>query len=355
MKKVTHTIARKIAAGVQSIFAATLAATMLVVPAITQAQSVGVSWSNFQEERWKTDEAAIKGALKAAGATYVSSDAQSSSAKQLSDVESLIAQGVDALIILAQDASAIGPAVQAAADENIPVIAYDRLIEDPRAYYLTFDNVEVGRMQARAVFAAQPKGNYVMIKGSPQDPNADFLRGGQQEILQAAIDSGHIKIVGEAYTDGWLPANAQRNMEQILTANDNKVDAVVASNDGTAGGVVAALTAQGMEGIPVSGQDGDHAALNRVALGTQTVSVWKDARDLGRAAGEIAVALAKGKAMTSIKGNVKFKTPGGNTMNATFLSPVPVTAKNLSAVVNAGWITKAALCQGVSGGPAPCN
>jgi D-xylose transport system substrate-binding protein len=320
------------------------------------AQTVGVSWSNFQEERWKTDEAAIKAALEAAGATYVSTDAQSSSAKQLSDVESLIAQGVDALIILAQDASAIGPAVQAAADEGIPVIAYDRLIEDPRVYYLTFDNVEVGRMQARAVLAAAPKGNYVMIKGSAQDPNADFLRGGQQEVLQAAIDAGDIKIVGEAYTDGWLPANAQRNMEQILTANDNKVDAVVASNDGTAGGVVAALTAQGMQGIPVSGQDGDHAALNRVALGTQTVSVWKDARELGKAAGEIAVELAKGTPMEDIPGTVKFTTPGGIEVNARFLAPIPITKDNLSVVVDAGWITKEALCQGVPpGGPAPCN
>ena len=319
------------------------------------AQTVGVSWSNFQEERWKTDEAAIKAALDAAGATYVSTDAQSSASKQLADVESLMAQGIDALILLAQDAEAVKPALQAAADEGIPVIAYDRLIEDPRAYYLTFDNVEVGRMQARAVFAAQPTGNYVMIKGSAQDPNADFLRGGQQEILQAAIDAGDITIVGEAYTDGWLPANAQRNMEQILTAQDNKVDAVVASNDGTAGGVVAALTTQGMDGIPVSGQDGDHAALNRVALGTQTVSVWKDARDLGRAAGEIAVALASGTAMEDIPGTVKFTTPGGNEMNATFLAPVPITKDNLSAVVDAGWITKEALCQGVSGGPAPCN
>ncbi len=165
-------------------------------------------------------------------------------------------------------------------------------------------------MQARAVFEAQPTGNYVMIKGSAQDPNADFLRGGQQEILQAAIDAGDITIVGEAYTDGWLPANAQRNMEQILTANDNNVDAVVASNDGTAGGVVAALTAQGMEGIPVSGQDGDHAALNRIAQGTQTVSVWKDARDLGRNAGEIAVALASGTPMQDIPDTVEFVTPG---------------------------------------------
>ena len=313
---------------------------------------VGVSWSNFQEERWKTDEAAIVGALDAAGATYVSTDAQSSSSKQLSDIESLIAQGIDALIILAQDSQAIGPAVQAASDEGIPVIAYDRLIEDSRAFYLTFDNVEVGRMQARAVFAVQPSGNYVMIKGSPTDPNADFLRGGQQEIIAAAVDSGAITIVGEAYTDGWLPANAQRNMEQILTANDNKVDAVVASNDGTAGGVVAALTAQGMEGIPVSGQDGDHAALNRVASGTQTVSVWKDARELGKAAGEAAVALANGQSVGQAD---EWTSPAGTTLTARFLAPVPITADNLTVVVDAGWITKEALCQGVTNGPAPCN
>ncbi|GLQ15900.1 D-xylose ABC transporter substrate-binding protein [Maritalea porphyrae] len=308
---------------------------------------VGVSWSNFQEERWKTDEAAIKAALEAAGAEYISADAQASSAKQLSDIESLIARGANALIILAQDASAVGPAVDAATDEGIPVVAYDRLIEDGRAFYLTFDNVEVGRMQARAVLAAQPKGNYVMIKGSPTDPNADFLRGGQQEVLQAAIDAGDITIVDEAYTDGWVPANAQRNMEQILTANDNNVDAVVASNDGTAGGVVAALTAQGMEGIPVSGQDGDHAALNRVALGTQTVSVWKDARELGKAAGNIAVALAGGASLSDIEGSATWTSPAGTEIQAKFLAPVPITASELNVVLDAGWISKDALCVGV--------
>ncbi|MCA0869508.1 D-xylose ABC transporter substrate-binding protein [Seohaeicola saemankumensis] len=334
---------------------AVIAGAMIGTAAIADDLVIGVSWSNFQEERWKTDEAAIKAALDAHGASYISADAQSSSAKQLSDVESLIAQGADALIILAQDSQAIGPAVQAAADEGIPVVGYDRLIEDPRAFYLTFDNVEVGRMQARAVFEAAPKGRYVMIKGSPTDPNADFLRGGQQEVLQAAIDAGDIEIVGEAYTDGWLPANAQRNMEQILTATDNGVDAVVASNDGTAGGVVAALTAQGMEGIPVSGQDGDHAALNRVAKGTQTVSVWKDARDLGKAAGQIAVSMAKGTKMNAIGGAQDWTSPGGTKMNAMFLAPVPITRDNLTAVVDAQWITKDALCQGVTNGPAPCN
>ncbi|MBM1691331.1 D-xylose ABC transporter substrate-binding protein [Sulfitobacter geojensis] len=338
------------------IAAAAVAVAGFASAALAEGLTVGVSWSNFQEERWKTDEAAIKGALDAAGANYLSADAQSSSAKQLSDVESLIAQGVDALIILAQDSAAIGPAVEAAAAEGIPVVGYDRLIEDNRAFYLTFDNVEVGRMQARAVLAAAPKGRYVMIKGSPTDPNADFLRGGQQEVLQAAIDAGDITIVDEAYTDGWLPANAQRNMEQILTANDNGVDAVVASNDGTAGGVVAALTAQGMEGIPVSGQDGDHAALNRVALGTQTVSVWKDARELGKAAGEIAVALAENDGnMMSVDGASEWESPAGTKMTAKFLAPVPVTKDNLTAVTDAGWIAQDKLCQGVTGGPAPCN
>lgn len=324
-------------------------AALLMASSVSAAGLVvGVSWSNFQEERWKTDEAAIKAALDAAGAEYISADAQSSSAKQLSDIESLISRGAKALIVLAQDASAIRPAVDQASDEGIPVVAYDRLIEDNRAFYLTFDNVEVGRMQARAVLAAQPKGNYVMIKGSPQDPNADFLRGGQQEVLQKALDKGDIKIVGEAYTDGWVPANAQRNMEQILTSVDNKVDAVVASNDGTAGGVVAALTAQGMEGIPVSGQDGDHAALNRVALGTQTVSVWKDARELGKAAAEIAVSLAKGGSMKSVKGSQSWTSPSGTKMTARFLAPVPVTRNNLNTVLDAGWISKKVLCTGVN-------
>lgn len=338
-----------------AIVAAVLATVGFSSAALAQDITVGVSWSNFQEERWKTDEAAIVAALEAAGAAYVSADAQSSTAKQLADIESLIAQGVDALIILAQDSQAIGPAMQAAADNGIPVIAYDRLIEDPNAFYITFDNVEVGRMQARAVLEAAPEGNYVMMKGANTDPNSDFLRGGQQEVLQAAIDSGAITIVGETYTDGWLPANAQRNMEQILVEVGNDVDAVVSSNDGMAGGVVAALAAVGLDGIPVSGQDGDHAALNRVALGTQTVSVWKDSRELGRVAGEVAAALAAGTALDAVEGAAPFQTPGGNTVNSILIAPVPVTRDNLSVVVDAGWIPLDVLCQGVpAGSVAPC-
>ncbi len=313
---------------------------------------VGVSWNNYNEERWaKSDEPAIVAALDAAGVEYISTDAGSSAEQQLNDVQQLISQGANALIILAQDGTAILPAVEDALNQGIPVIAYDRLIGNPGALYITFDNVEVGRMQAREILALVPEGNYVFIKGNQADANADFLRGGQAEVLKDAVDSGAIVNVGESYTDNWDPAVAQTNMEQFLTQNNNEVDAVVASNDGMAGGVVEALRAQGLAGIvPVSGQDGDAAALNRVALGEQTVSVWKDARELGKAAGEAAVALAQGTALADISGVVDFLSPGGNNMTSILLAPIPITQDNLNVVLDAGWIDEATLCQNVEAG-----
>jgi D-xylose transport system substrate-binding protein len=314
------------------------------------AQTVGVSWANFQEERWKRDEAAIKAALEKAGAKYISADAQGSNEKQLADVESLITKGATALIVLAWDADAVLPAVQKAKARGIPVVAYDRLIQDKDVLYITFDNAEVGRMQARAVFKLKPEGNYAFIKGAATDPNADFLFGGQMEVLKAAIAAGKIKNVGEQYTDSWSPENAQKNMEQILTKNNGKIDAVVASNDGTAGGVVAALKSRNLGGIPVSGQDGDVAALNRIARGEQTVSVWKDARELGRAAAESAVKLAK-------KQQVEAKTWDGGSkkipMQSIFLAPIPITADNLKLVIDAKWATKEQVCAGVDKAKAP--
>lgn len=310
---------------------------------------VGVSWDNFQEERWKTDEAAIKAALAAGGAEYVSTDAQGSTEKQLNDVNTLISKGANVLIILAHDKDAIGPAIDAAKAAKVPVIGYDRLIEDPYAYYLTFDNVEVGRIMAREVLKVRDSGNFVFIKGDPGDPNAEFVYGGQREVLEPNIKSGKIKVAAIQATEGWKPENAQRNMEQILTKLNNKVDAVMSSNDGMAGGVVAALTAVKLDGkVAVSGQDGDKAALNRVALGTQTVSVWKDSRALGKAAGEIALELAKGTALTAVKGTKVFKDgPKKVPVNATLLAPIGITRSNLNLVLDAGWISKDVLCKGV--------
>jgi D-xylose transport system substrate-binding protein len=313
---------------------------------------VGVSWNNYQEERWaKWDEPAIQEALGAGNAEYVSTDAGSSEEQQANDVENLLSQGANVLIILAQSGEAILPSVQTAIDQGVPVIAYDRLIEDPATLYITFDNVGVGRLQAEVIFGLVPEGNYAIIKGNSADANADFLRAGYEEVIGDAVTSGAITIVGETYTDNWDPATAQTNMEQILTDANNEVDAVLSENDGMAGGVVAALEAQGMAGTtPVSGQDGDLAALNRVALGTQSVSVWKDARDLGTAAGVAALALCGDPDITAVPNTAQFDSPGGNSMTSILLTPLAITQDNLNAVVDAGWIDEETLCQGVTAG-----
>ena len=313
---------------------------------------VGVSWNNFQEERWgKFDEPAIKAAIEAGGGSYVSNDAKSSAETQASNVENLISQGANVVVILAQDGTAIIPSVQAATAAGVPVIAYDRLIEDPGVLYLTFDNQKVGEMQAQAIFDLVPKGNYVIIKGNSADANADFLRAGAEKVIGDAVTSGDIKIVGETYTDNWDPANAQTEMEQFLTAENNDIQAVISQNDGMAGGVIAALDAQGLAGqVPVSGQDGDAAALNRVALGTQAVDVWKDARELGKAAGEAAISLCANPDPSAVSGAAAFTTPGGNDLSSIFLTPIPITQDNLDVVVDAGWISPDDLCEGVEAG-----
>jgi D-xylose transport system substrate-binding protein len=320
------------------------------------ACKVGVSWNNYQEERWaKWDEPAIKAALDKAGCGYISNDAKSSSDTQASNVDALINQGANVLIILAQDGTAIKPAVKKALDAGVPVIAYDRLIEDPGVFYVTFDNVLVGKMQATAVLAAKSSGNFVIIKGNKADANADFLRSG---MVQAGVPdvgktdpAGKIVIVAEQYTDNWDPTNAQNEMSAILTAQANKVDAVISENDGMAGGVIAALKSQGLAGtVPVSGQDGDAAALNRIALGTQTVDVWKDARLLGKTAGDAAVAMCAGTTIDKVTGVAPFTSPGGKTLSSILLTPQAITKDNLSVVLDAGWIDKATLCQGVTAG-----
>jgi D-xylose transport system substrate-binding protein len=341
----------------------TLAAGVIVAPGAALAQSpsapaggegptVGVSWNNFNEPRWAAfDKPAIVAAVEAAGGSYIETDAASSAEQQLTDVENLISQGADALIILAQDGTAILPAVQSAVDQGIPVVAYDRLIENAGTLYLSFDNVGVGRIMAETIFPLVPEGNYAIIKGNQADANADFLRSGMEEVIGDAIKSGAIVIPGgcEEYTDNWDPANAQTNMENCLTAANNDIDAVLAENDGMAGGVIAALQAQGLA-IPVSGQDGDPGALNRVAQGTQTVSVWKDSRALGKAAGEAAVALAANPDLATLAGTAPFTSPGGNELTSIILAPTPVTQENLQVVVDAGVIDQATLCAGVTAG-----
>lgn len=343
--------------------------------------TVAVSWNNFQQPRWAAaDKPNIEQVVEDAGGTYIDADANLSNEQQLTDVSNLIGQGADVLILLAQDQNAVLPALQEAKDNDIPVIAYDRLIEDPEILYITFNNVGVGEAQAAAVLEAVPEGNYVLIKGDPGDPNAStFLPQGWDDAgLKEKVDSGDITILngpeggsGEwpadygTYTDAWDTQTAQENMEAIIdaaNADGETIDAILAENDSTALGVVAALEAKNYGFPPLSGQDGDPANLNNVALGKQYVDVWKNANELGKAAGQAAIQLCQGTAMEEIEididssvaptdGNspVDFETPGGNTVKSLILQPTPLTAEDLDVVLNAGWYaTKDDICNGVT-------
>ena len=332
---------------------------MSSMSAMAAGKTIAVSWKTYQEERWKTDEAAIRAVVEAAGDKLVTTDAQLSAQKQAADIESLISQKVDVIMVVAYDADAILPSFKAASDAGVKMLSYDVLVEDPNALYVTFDNVGVGRLMAKTMLEkGKSEGNFAFIKGDKGDPNATFLFQGQMEVLKENIDAGKIKNVCETFTDGWKPDNAQKNMEQCLTSTGNKVDAVMSENDGMASGVVAALDAQGLAGsVPVTGQDGDKAALNRVALGTQLVSVWKDSRALGKVAAEAAVAIAEGKDPASIEGVGKFSGGAkGVEVNAILLAPNPITKDNLNDVIDAGWISKEEACAGVKAGTvAACN
>lgn len=332
-----------------------IAGAGLSSPVMAEGKKIGVSWSNFQEARWKFDAAAMRSAIQGDGNEYVTSNAEASAEKQLDDIRAMVDAGVDALVILPVDREQIGPAIDLATEAGIPVISYDRLIEDERVFYITFDNVGVGRLIASIVRTAQPEGNYVILKGDPADANVGFLRQGMEEVIGAAVAGGSIKIVGEANAEGWKPESAFAAMEKILADNGNAVDAVLAQNDGIAGAVIDALTAQGLA-IPVGGQDGDPAALNRVARGTQTVSVWKNNRELGKAAGKVAGLLAEGTPTNRIPEAIRF-TGGdkGLTFDAILLNPTPITKDNLNLVIEADHITQKEACQGALPNVAGCN
>ncbi len=335
--------------------------------------TVGVSWNNYQQPRWaKADEPAMKKAIEDAGGKYIRADANLKMEQQLTDIDSMIGQGAKVLIVLAQDTKLILPAIEKAKAANIPVIGYDRLIEDPAVLYLTFDNKKVGKLEAEAIMKAAPSGNYAVIKGNAGDPNSNFLRSGMDEAgLPAKGDTSKaIKVVYEDYTTDWKTENAQKNMETALNAATpvNNIQAVVSENDSMAIGVVAALQKVGLGGtVPVSGQDGDEANLNNVAKGFQTVDVWKDAFALGKTAGQAAIQLCNGKKIAEVTapeladyvkpaaGNATqdFTTPGGKVVKSITLTPVAITKDNLNLVVDQGWILKDKLCAGVDPAKAP--
>lgn len=293
--------------------------------------TIGFSLDTLEEERWQKDRDFFVAKAEELGAEVLVQAANGDDAKQLAQAENMIMQGVDVLVVVPHNAEASAAIVDKAHAEGIPVISYDRLIKNSDVdLYVSFDNERVGEMQAQAIVDLVPKGNYALIEGADTDNNAHLFRQGQLNVLQPLVDKGDIKIVYDQWTKEWDPANAMKNMENALTANNNQIDAVVAANDGTAGGAIQALAAQGLDGkVPVSGQDAELAAVQRILDGTQTMTVYKPVKKLAEEVAVIAVDMANGKKITTDKtvNNGKIDVP------SILLDPIAVTKDNVYETV----------------------
>ena len=267
--------------------------SLVVIPA--QAQDpilVGLSFSDFDTPRWIQENDIMTAALEAKGYAVVSQQASHDPVTQNNQIANMVTQGAKAIIIVAQDADAAATAVEDAVREGVVVIAYDRLIATPDiSAYITFGLIEVGNGQAAGVLTAlgitdldntgewsvDNPAQIVKLEGDPGDNNAKFFEAGQDELLQPYVDAGIVEIVARQNIANWDETNAVTAMENILTSQNNEVDAVVAANDNLGLGALQALAAQRLS-VPVSGQDATIPGVNSIARGEMTVTILKDYR-----------------------------------------------------------------------------
>ncbi|MCK9862979.1 D-xylose ABC transporter substrate-binding protein [Paenibacillus sp. ATY16] len=292
---------------------------------------IGFSMDTLLEERWLKDRDLFREACEALGADVEIIAANGDDAKQISQAEALISQGVDILVVVPHNADATAAIVKKAHSAGIKVLAYDRLIKNADVdLYVSFDNEAVGELQAEAITKLVPKGKFVYIGGADTDNNAHLFKQGVFNVLQPFIDRGEITVVYDQWTKDWTPVNALANMKDALEANNNKIDAVIAANDATAGGVVQALAGQGLAGkLPVAGQDAELAAAQRIVEGTQTMTVYKPIKLLADKAAELAVKLAKGEDTGADRtvNNGKIEVP------SVLLSPIAVDKSNIDETI----------------------
>jgi D-xylose transport system substrate-binding protein len=308
---------------------------------------IGFSIEAMKGERWQTDLNSFQVRAKQLGAEVISADANGDDDRQFAQVKDMIKSGVKVLVLLPRDTTKASRMVDAAKSANVKVISYDRLILNSDVdLFVSFDRVEIGRMQAEYLVKQAPKGNYVLIAGSPNDEGAKTLHDAQINVLQPYIQRGDIKVIADGYTKEWLPSEAYLFMLKAIESSQGKIAAVLTSNDGLAGGAIQALREHHLAGkVPVSGQDADLAALICIAQGTQSMTVYKPVTKQAVRAAEEAVHLAKGEnphADATIS-NGKIKVP------TILLKPVLVTEDNIkTTVVQDGFQTLKSINQALS-------
>ena len=266
--------------------------------------TIGLSLDTLKEARWQADRDMFVKRAGELGARVLVLAANSDDTVQISDVEKLITNRVDVLVVVPHDGTAMAKAVAMAHEAGIPVIAYDRIIRDSDPdLYVSFDNVHVGELQARYLVEHLPtpgRGRIVRIYGAKTDNNAAQFKQGQDLVLQPLIAHGDIEVLHEDWAEDWKPENAKRIVNAAITANGADIDAVLASNDGTAGGAIQALSEEGLAGkVLVTGMDAEIVALQRIAAGTQAMTIYKPLRTLAQGAAELATRLAEGRVVVA--------------------------------------------------------
>lgn len=317
-------------------------------PAADKKIRIGFAMDTLKEERWQRDRDMFVARAKELGAEVLVQAANGNASMQISQAENLLTQGVDILVVVPSNAVTAASIVDKAHKAGKKVLSYDRLIKNADVdMYISFDNEEVGRMQARYLVERAPKGNYVLIGGSPTDNNAKMFRDGQMQVLKSLVDKGDIKIVTDQWAKDWQSSEALKHTENALTKSNNNIQAVVASNDGTAGGVIAALSQQKLAGkVLVSGQDADLAGCQRVVEGTQSMTVYKPIKLIATRGAELAIAMAKGETNPAELKNVN---NGKKEVPSLLLKPVGVDKNNMDeTVIKDGFHTKADVYKNVA-------
>src|ERR1051326_8241996 len=292
---------------------------------------IGFSMDTLKEERWQRDKQLIEERAKQVGSQRDGQGANGDDAVQTKQADNMLTKGIDVLIVAPRNGEIAASIVEAAHRKGVPVVAYDRLIRNCDVdLYVSHQVERIGQMQAAYALKHVPKGNYVLIGGSPADYNAILLHKGQMTVLKPAIDRGDIKIITDQYAREWKAEEALRITEDALTKTGNDIQAIVASNDGTAGGAISALEAAGLAGkVLVTGQDAQKDAVQRIVKGTQTMTIYKPIRALAFDAVDAAIELAK-KQPVDAKDKIN---NGKKDVPSILLEPVVVDKSNVDNTV----------------------
>jgi D-xylose transport system substrate-binding protein len=298
------------------------------VAAARERPLIGLSLDTLKEARWQRDRDRMQAKAAELGADLLIQSANSDDARQIADVEALLSRKVDVLIVVPHDGTAMAKAVRMAHDAGIPVIAYDRMIRDADVdLYISFDNLRVGELQAKYLVDHLSRGNIVRIYGAKSDNNAVLFKQGQDNVLRAHPE---LKVVHEDWAEDWKPEAAKKIVNAAISSQGHKIDAILASNDGTAGGAIQALMEEGLAGkVLVTGQDAELVACQRIVAGTQSMTIYKPIDALATQAIDAAVRIGKRRVVAAPKtvNNGKFDVP------SILVDTVVATKENLEATV----------------------